>query len=657
MDADDKDLKRGTIQLFFRTSFKKKRVDITTSTIDKSSQSQITEPDEVACCSTDKPIGSSSSSSLISSSSETFLLPSSSTSTNSPSTLLPSSSSISPNSPSTLLPPSSSSSMSPNSPSTLLPPPSSSISSNSSSTLLPPSSSSISPNSPSTLLISSLTTSPPSAMAAGTEISVIPLDISRSSKDSPSQPKLPSYKTNKENRSFHSQWYARFKWLEYSIERDSVFCYYCRHFGDTINVLNRNQSDAFVSGYNNWKNALTKSQGLPKHELSVSHRYAASNYEQFILRTSTQTSVIHVLDKGRAELIRKNRQRLSKSNNRENNNPTSLKKWADTRWDSRWSSINSIILNYKALIISLQELEDEGNERSVDARGLLLSVKAPIFVVSLFIVHKIFGIIKVLSDQLKAKSIDFCKAQCLIKSVIAQIADLRNEQAFSYMYLKVTSFCKEHDVDILSTPRAQRNRKLSIRFKDVFISTSIGQRDNVNNEDQYRTNLYYPLIDSILIELNDRFSFENMQILNGISALCPDSDNFLKIDVLKPFALQMKTDLHSLDNEIRVLEPMMKNSKSKTIVELYVELLPLAKAFPTVMFLIVTAMTIPVSSTTCERTFSKMKLIKTTTRNTMSDARLNDLCVIAVERDFKIDFEKLMDDFSDLHKNSRILLK
>ncbi|CAF4554902.1 unnamed protein product [Rotaria sp. Silwood2] len=640
MDADDKDLKRGTIQLFFRTSFKKKRVDITTSTIDKSSQSQITEPDEVACCSTDKPIGSSSSSSLISSSSETFLMPSSSTSTNSPSTLLPSSSSISPNSPSTLLPP-----------------PSSSISSNSSSTLLPPSSSSISPNSPSTLLISSLTTSPPSAMAAGTEISVIPLDISRSSKDSPSQPKLPSYKTNKENRSFHSQWYARFKWLEYSIERDSVFCYYCRHFGDTINVLNRNQSDAFVSGYNNWKNALTKSQGLPKHELSVSHRYAASNYEQFILRTSTQTSVIHVLDKGRAELIRKNRQRLSKSNNRENNNPTSLKKWADTRWDSRWSSINSIILNYKALIISLQELEDEGNERSVDARGLLLSVKAPIFVVSLFIVHKIFGIIKVLSDQLKAKSIDFCKAQCLIKSVNAQIADLRNEQAFSYMYLKVTSFCKEHDVDILSAPRAQRNRKLSIRFKDVFISTSIGQRDNVNNEDQYRTNLYYPLIDSILIELNDRFSFENMQILNGISALCPDSDNFLKIDVLKPFALQMKTDLHSLDNEIRVLEPMMKNSKSKTIVELYVELLPLAKAFPTVMFLIVTAMTIPVSSTTCERTFSKMKLIKTTTRNTMSDARLNDLCVIAVERDFKIDFEKLMDDFSDLHKNSRILLK
>ncbi len=95
----------------------------------------------------------------------------------------------------------------------------------------------------------------------------------------------------------------------------------------------------------------------------------------------------------------------------------------------------------------------------------------------------------------------------------------------------------------------------------------------------------------------------------------------------------------------------------KTIVDLYVELLPPKQAFPTTLFPIVAAMTIPVSSTTCERTFSKMKLIKTTGRNTMSDTRLSDLCVLAVERDFNINFEKLMDDFADLHKNCRILLK
>jgi hypothetical protein len=89
----------------------------------------------------------------------------------------------------------------------------------------------------------------------------------------------------------------------------------------------------------------------------------------------------------------------------ENTNPTSIKKWSNIRWDSRWSSINSLIQNYKPLLISLQELEEEGGERSIDARGLLLAMKAPTFVVSLFIVHKIFGIIKVLSDQLKGKDL------------------------------------------------------------------------------------------------------------------------------------------------------------------------------------------------------------------------------------------------------------
>ena len=101
---------------------------------------------------------------------------------------------------------------------------------------------------------------------------------------------------------------------------------------------------------------------------------------------------------------------------------------------------------------------------------------------------------------------------------------------------------------------------------------------------------------------------------------------------------------------------MLKDSKLSSIVDLYAELLPLKQAFPTVIFLVAAALTIPVSSTTCERTFSKMKLIKTTARNTMSDTRLSDLCVLAVERDFNINFEKLMDNFSDLHKNSKILL-
>lgn len=75
----------------------------------------------------------------------------------------------------------------------------------------------------------------------------------------------------------------------------------------------KNQSDAFVlSGYNNWKNALSKNQGFVRHEVGTSHKHAGLNHQQFVLRTSTQTTVINVLDKARVESIQKNRQRLSK---------------------------------------------------------------------------------------------------------------------------------------------------------------------------------------------------------------------------------------------------------------------------------------------------------------------------------------------------------
>jgi hypothetical protein len=52
-----------------------------------------------------------------------------------------------------------------------------------------------------------------------------------------------------------------------------------------------------------------------------------------------------------------------------------------------------------------------------------------------------------------------------------------------------------------------------------------------------------------------------------------------------------------------------------------------------------------------------MKLIKTIVRNSMTDDRLNDLCLLAVERDTDAHFEQLIDKFSDVHKKTRITLK
>ncbi|CAF3819629.1 unnamed protein product, partial [Rotaria sp. Silwood1] len=137
----------------------------------------------------------------------------------------------------------------------------------------------------------------------------IPSDISMSCNDAPVQKILSSYPTNQQNRSFQSNWFRDRIWLEYSVENDACYCYYCRHFSS--NQLNAD--DAFATtGFNNWKKALNKSAGLMKHASSQAHIIATKNYLIYKQQQAIDSNVLKQLDNSRAILIRKNRDRLVK---------------------------------------------------------------------------------------------------------------------------------------------------------------------------------------------------------------------------------------------------------------------------------------------------------------------------------------------------------
>ncbi|CAF3471206.1 unnamed protein product, partial [Rotaria sp. Silwood2] len=73
-----------------------------------------------------------------------------------------------------------------------------------------------------------------------------------------------------------------------------------------------NQSDSFVRGFNSWKRAFYANQGFLHHQNSQSHKLAEINYKQYIVRTSSATTVLQVMDKSRNELIKRNREKLIK---------------------------------------------------------------------------------------------------------------------------------------------------------------------------------------------------------------------------------------------------------------------------------------------------------------------------------------------------------
>ena len=83
----------------------------------------------------------------------------------------------------------------------------------------------------------------------------IPNNINMSLNDVPVQKKLATYPTNQQNRSFQSSWFNDRIWLEYSVQNDACYCYYCHYLSS--NQLNAD--DSFTNtGFNNWKKALKK---------------------------------------------------------------------------------------------------------------------------------------------------------------------------------------------------------------------------------------------------------------------------------------------------------------------------------------------------------------------------------------------------------------
>lgn len=61
-------------------------------------------------------------------------------------------------------------------------------------------------------------------------------------------------------------------------------------------------------------------------------------------------------------------------------------------------------------------------------------------------------------------------------------------------------------------------------------------------------------------------------------------------------------------------------------------------------------LTICVSVASCERSFSKMKLIKNYLRSTMSQSRLSDLAVLSIENELtrQTDFDDVIDQFATM---------
>ena len=98
------------------------------------------------------------------------------------------------------------------------------------------------------------------------------------------------------------------------------------------------------------------------------------------------------------------------------------------------------------------------------------------------------------------------------------------------------------------------------------------------------------------------------------------------------------TMLPNLPNFIKDVKHLLQYITENSLKEIY----------PNIYIVIRILLTIPVSTASAERSFSKLKLIKNYLRNTMGQEKLSALTVLSIEADIasKLNYDTIIKEFS-----------
>ena len=142
-----------------------------------------------------------------------------------------------------------------------------------------------------------------------------------------------------------------------------------------------------------------------------------------------------------------------------------------------------------------------------------------------------------------------------------------------------------------------------------------------------------------LYDLNKLKKIPKEQILKN----CQDLHTVLQVGESSDF------QSYELYEELQNMIPNLPNSIKdvKHLLQYIIEN-DLKEIYPNVYIVIRILLTIPVSTASAERSFSKLKLIKNYLRNTMGQERLSALAVLSIEADIasKINYEPIIKEFS-----------
>ncbi|XP_058733838.1 uncharacterized protein LOC131605508 [Vicia villosa] len=282
------------------------------------------------------------------------------------------------------------------------------------------------------------------------------------------------------------------------------------------------------------------------------------------------------------------------------------------------------------------------------------------FLMAIIIWFEILSAINSVSKLLQEKDMLIDVSMEKIKELISFFEGYRETG-----FYKALVNAKEIAVELNISPTFPQRRiiKRKMHF-DENLNTPILE---LSEEESFRVNYFLYLVDQAVVSLNKRFEqYQEYESIFGflftsyklqslddatLKSCCSNFERVLKHNE------QSDIDGNDLFGELKLLREMLPEEiTTPTNILLFSKDLD---CFPNTVIAYRILLTIPVTVASAERSFSKLKLLKTYLRSTMSQERLNGLALIAVENDFleTLKYEELLDEFASKSVRRKALFK
>jgi hypothetical protein len=334
--------------------------------------------------------------------------------------------------------------------------------------------------------------------------------------------------------------------------------------------------------------------------------------------------------------------------------PKTVKRVVETRWSAKHDAVDAISSHYESLVEAIEQLTEphENCDTRGDAGVVLTSVSTFQFICYLNLWSKVLSEIDKVQKYLQTKGLGLDQSMTAIESLYRFLDDGRDVLVADALTRAIAT-CVKHGIP--TTRRIKKKKKM-----DGEEASDVG----LTFEDEIKRELT-EVVDRLKEEIHRRFDhvqllYDKFGFLSSTVLLSDDQHNFIEDKIRNLVATYGEIDAVELQLEIARLRRLVavanssgtaiKFDETQTMLQLlqwivqwgYVEMLP------NLVVVLRIFLTLCVSVASCERSFSKLKLIKTYLRSRMSQTRLTSLAILSIERDVteRLSFADVIKDFA-----------